>query len=135
MWPNPQGTGDLITFIEKILNGKLHFVFSNLRLSVLKYPEKSSSVPFLFSMPCCVLLNLWSSGTNRLLIRIFICKSWLVHIISVTWRICCSESKVIRNLVFLSRKWVTRSKQSGVTLNFEHISHPFLVFLLLTLNM
>ena len=26
MWPNPQETADLITFIENILNGKLHFL-------------------------------------------------------------------------------------------------------------
>ena len=25
MWPNPQFAGDLVTFTEKILNGKLHF--------------------------------------------------------------------------------------------------------------
>ena len=25
MWPNPQETADLVTFTEKILNGKLHF--------------------------------------------------------------------------------------------------------------
>ena len=25
MWPNPQETGDLATFTEEILNGKLHF--------------------------------------------------------------------------------------------------------------
>ena len=25
MWPNPQERADLLTFIEEILNGKLHF--------------------------------------------------------------------------------------------------------------
>ena len=25
MWPNPQETGDLVTFTEEILNGKLYF--------------------------------------------------------------------------------------------------------------
>ena len=25
MWPNPQETADLVTFTEKIFNGKLHF--------------------------------------------------------------------------------------------------------------
>ena len=25
MWPNPQGTADLVTFTEEILNEKLHF--------------------------------------------------------------------------------------------------------------
>ena len=28
MWPNPQVTADLVTFIEEILNGKLHFLCS-----------------------------------------------------------------------------------------------------------
>ena len=28
MWPNPQETVDLVTFIEKNLNGKLHFLYS-----------------------------------------------------------------------------------------------------------
>ena len=26
MWPNLQETGDLVTFTEEILNGKLHFL-------------------------------------------------------------------------------------------------------------
>ena len=29
MWPNPQETADLVTFTEKILNGKLHFLRSD----------------------------------------------------------------------------------------------------------
>ena len=28
MWPNPQETADLVTFIEEILNGKLSFLCS-----------------------------------------------------------------------------------------------------------
>ena len=28
MWPNPQEPADLVTFIEEILNGKLHFLCS-----------------------------------------------------------------------------------------------------------
>ena len=28
MWPNPQETGDLVTFTEEIFNGKVHFLFS-----------------------------------------------------------------------------------------------------------
>ena len=28
MWPSPQGTANLITFTEEILNGKLHFLCS-----------------------------------------------------------------------------------------------------------
>ena len=26
MWPNPQETAALVTFTEKVLNGKLHFL-------------------------------------------------------------------------------------------------------------
>ena len=29
MWPNPQFPDDLVTFTEEILNGKLHFLFSD----------------------------------------------------------------------------------------------------------
>ena len=29
MWPNPQETMDLVTFTEEILNGKLHFLCSD----------------------------------------------------------------------------------------------------------
>ena len=29
MWPNPQFPADLVTFTEEILNGKLHFLWSN----------------------------------------------------------------------------------------------------------
>ena len=28
MWSNPEETADLVTFIEEILNGKLHFMCS-----------------------------------------------------------------------------------------------------------
>ena len=28
MWPNPQESADFVTFTEKILNGKLHFLCS-----------------------------------------------------------------------------------------------------------
>ena len=30
MWPNPQYPADLVTFTEKILNGKLHFLCSDM---------------------------------------------------------------------------------------------------------
>ena len=30
MWPNPQFSADLVTYTEKILNGKLYFLFSTL---------------------------------------------------------------------------------------------------------
>ena len=33
MWPNPRETGNLVTFNEEILNGKLHFLCSEVKLS------------------------------------------------------------------------------------------------------
>ena len=30
MWPNPQEATDLVTFTEEILNGKLHFLSSEI---------------------------------------------------------------------------------------------------------
>ena len=30
MWPNPQETANLVTFTEKILNGKFHFLRSEI---------------------------------------------------------------------------------------------------------
>ena len=41
MWPNPQETEDLVTFTEEILNGKLHYLCSDL------YKQVSlAAVPF-----------------------------------------------------------------------------------------
>ena len=31
MWPDPQETADLVTFTEEILNGKLHFLYSDIK--------------------------------------------------------------------------------------------------------
>ena len=33
MWPNPQETADLVTFTEKILNAKLHFLWGDMNSS------------------------------------------------------------------------------------------------------
>ena len=35
MWPNPQETADLVTFNEEILSGKLHFLFSEKKNTLL----------------------------------------------------------------------------------------------------
>ena len=35
MWSNPQETQDLVTFTEKILNGKFHFLRSVWELEIL----------------------------------------------------------------------------------------------------
>ena len=36
MWSNPQETADLVTFTEEILNGKLHFLRSDIVISVTR---------------------------------------------------------------------------------------------------
>ena len=54
MWPDPQETADLITFTEKILNGKLHFLCSKIRKYL--YPEKENFNETLFN--CVVPINL-----------------------------------------------------------------------------
>ena len=36
MWPNPQFPADLVTFIEEILNAKIHFLCSEISLSIKK---------------------------------------------------------------------------------------------------
>ena len=36
MWPNPQETADLLTFIEEILNQKLHILRSEKRNQYLR---------------------------------------------------------------------------------------------------
>ena len=45
MGPNPQFLADLITFIEKILNGKLHFCAACISLSInpLKFGDNNMS--------------------------------------------------------------------------------------------
>ena len=36
MWPNPQKTADLVIFTEEILNGNLHFLYSEIELMSLE---------------------------------------------------------------------------------------------------
>ena len=39
MWPNPHETADLVTFTVEILNGKLHFLSSEILTFLLKNSE------------------------------------------------------------------------------------------------
>ena len=43
MWPNPPETTDLVTFTEEFLNGKLHFLCSDVILESLQYLEYHTS--------------------------------------------------------------------------------------------
>ena len=36
MWPNPQFPADLVTFTEEILNGKRHFLCSDVRYKIYR---------------------------------------------------------------------------------------------------
>ena len=40
MWPNQQETVDLVTFTEKILDGKLHFLCSEYKNQLINLPMK-----------------------------------------------------------------------------------------------
>ena len=44
MWPNPQETGDLVTFIEEILNGKLHFLCNGKFLARIVLINRSGAI-------------------------------------------------------------------------------------------
>ena len=44
MWQNRQETGDLVTFAEEILNGKLHFLCSFICVHTEAYPMKSFEI-------------------------------------------------------------------------------------------
>ena len=60
MSPNPQETADLVTFTEEILNGKVHFLYSEpcymrvRRSDVIKWNVFVSAVTV-----TCVLFNLY----------------------------------------------------------------------------
>ena len=67
MWPNPQETATLVTFIEEILNGKLNFLCSEISIIHLwLFWDSKCFVPFFH------LEKLWKTGQHRLL-------TWLVE--------------------------------------------------------
>ena len=45
MWVNPQETADMVIFTEKILNGKLHFLCSENKLSPYSKSEQELQMP------------------------------------------------------------------------------------------
>ena len=63
MWPNPQETEDLVTFTEKILNGKLHFLCS---ATLYKCQLTTSQQPVfhLFSKTCFIVFSHQLEGKN-----------------------------------------------------------------------
>ena len=58
MWPSPQETTDLVTFVEEILNGKLHllctetsdFLNVNLHIFPISRRDISANTSFIFQM-------------------------------------------------------------------------------------
>ena len=46
MWPNPQFSPNLVTFTEKILNGKLQFLCCDIALLLLKRHFVNKSIQF-----------------------------------------------------------------------------------------
>ena len=50
MWPNPQETADLVTFAEKILNGKLYFLYSDVRSMIISFCILLSGIIHLTSL-------------------------------------------------------------------------------------
>ena len=56
MWPNPQFPADLVIFIEEILNGKLHFLCSDLETTSSTFLSKFSAEIFLSQ-----IINYWGS--------------------------------------------------------------------------
>ena len=67
MWPNPQFPADLVTLTEEILNGKLHFLCSEMWILTL-LQKVSSQCPEQFS-PCDkVHLHIFEHLINRQLL-------------------------------------------------------------------
>ena len=49
MWPNPQGTADMVTFTTKILNGKLRFLCSDISMEKINAFDTDNDKIFLQS--------------------------------------------------------------------------------------
>ena len=67
MWPNPQETADMVTFTEKILNGKRHFLCS-VRSSKWK-------------------LGIWKCQIRNKCFRQFLCVSYLHRVHRNYWKL------------------------------------------------
>ena len=61
MWPNPQKSVDLVTFIEKILDGKLHFlcivIQYSAKIDYFKNDKKIDSHQVMLFDNCSVTLS------------------------------------------------------------------------------
>ena len=60
MWPNPQFSADLVTYTEQILNGKLHFLYSETSIGSLtnSFYDPALATISAFRLPPEVILSL-----------------------------------------------------------------------------
>ena len=61
MWPNPQEIEDLVTFTEKILNGKLHFCAV---ITVINKMKVNHCLTMILILPCFLLSSMFESVGN-----------------------------------------------------------------------
>ena len=81
MWPNPRGTADLVTLTEEILNGKLHFLCSDVifdlkNLSYWSWKDLIIVQPIIKEIKYPVFRNFH----EKLNMRILLCKICSTHI-------------------------------------------------------
>ena len=90
MWPNPQFPADMVTFTEEILNGKLHFLCSDLLTNYITvlaiqtkewpYLTKSKSINCdILEFSDAVVTKILQYGDNNLAFS-FKFDNWLRHI-------------------------------------------------------
>ena len=142
MWPNLQFPTDLVTFTEKILNGKLHFSCNVIWLLSWRpfiapsfIEEKGDWDDFLKNLSWCQAPNPLTTF-DKLMFGFAACGKrknpvtcWKSNNRNTRKRCEISSTLIIKTPV--RSLW----RHSGVVnINFEHISYCFLVFLLLTLN-
>ena len=130
MWPNPQFSADLVTFTQEVLNEKLHFLRGTLCQSL----QEALPVPSIQKITI-VWISLLLLGLHE--------KYWFYWVVIYIshrgvyfrkqlhldgWEGSESCGSILQNNCC--------KKTHGIFIvNFEHIPHIVLVFLLLTLNM
>ena len=83
MWPNPQFLADLVTFTEKIVNWKLHFLCSG--ISFLKYTVLKKQFQHI----------LW---IRRDVLRTYLKQQTVQKTMQYLWRICHNQNDEFHNL-------------------------------------
>ena len=65
MWPNPQEIADLVTFTEKILNGKLYFLCSDRKKFIVSDMEQSYAISNLTMQLLCSNIFIMQSPMSK----------------------------------------------------------------------